>query len=669
MERLDDVTALVDRIVERVGRRVVVGTPLGLGKANRVLDELYRRAEEDPGFRLEIVTALGLAPPEASSELERRLVGPIGERLFAGYPVPRFERALRADTLPPNVTIRTFFVEPGSVLTGRHAQQHHVSVGYAAAVEVVESCGVNVLAQLVAPGAGLASGGSGRVSLSCNPDLSLDILDWMERRRLAGEAVVACAEANRNLPYMGGDAEVAADAFDLVLDIPGADFALVGPPKRPIDLADHAIGLRAAALVRDGGTLQVGIGALGDAVVWSLLLRHKEPAAWRAAHRALGREAGSGNGAARGDGTAAAGDLAAAIGGDGPFERGLYACSEMLVDGFLDLMDAGVIARRAYDTVEAQLRADAGEPADEGPEAARGHLIHAAFFLGPRGFYERLRALPDAERDLIGMTGVRFTNTLDGDRALKELQRRDARFLNTALQVTLGGAVLSDAVDPGRVVSGVGGQHDFVTMAQALPDGRAVTMVRATRTSGGRPASNIVWDSRHVTIPRHQRDVVVTEYGVADLRGRSQGDVAAALVEVADARFQRQLVAAARGAGILPDDYRVPDHARRNTPEGLAVRLGPHRPVLPSLPFGSDLTPEELALARALRHVAGLASLRAWPAVDLAHARAVAAAPPPTAAPFLARMGLERPRSLRERAWRRLVLYGLSATGALTPDA
>jgi len=53
MERLDDVTALVDRIVERVGRRVVVGTPLGLGKANRVLDELYRRAEEDPGFQLE----------------------------------------------------------------------------------------------------------------------------------------------------------------------------------------------------------------------------------------------------------------------------------------------------------------------------------------------------------------------------------------------------------------------------------------------------------------------------------------------------------------------------------------------------------------------------------------------------------------------------------------
>jgi hypothetical protein len=176
MERLDDVTALVDRIVERVGRRVIVGTPLGLGKANRVLDELYRRAEEDPGFRLEIVTALGLAPPEASSELERRLVGPIGERLFAGYPVPRFERALRADTLPPNVTIRTFFVEPGSVLTGRHAQQHHVSVGYAEAVEVVEACGVNVLAQLVAPGAGLASGGPGRVSLSCNPDLSLDIL-------------------------------------------------------------------------------------------------------------------------------------------------------------------------------------------------------------------------------------------------------------------------------------------------------------------------------------------------------------------------------------------------------------------------------------------------------------------------------------------------------------
>jgi hypothetical protein len=126
-------------------------------------------------------------------------------------------------------------------------------------------------------------------------------------------------------------------------------------------------------------------------------------------------------------------------------------------------------------------------------------------------------------------------------------------------------------------------------------------------------------------------------------------------------------VASAQGAGLLPDDYRVPDHARRNTPEALAARLGPHRPILPSLPFGSDLTPEELALAGALRHVAGLASLKAWPAVELAHARAVAATPPPAAAPFLERMGLARPRTLRERAWRRLVLYGLSATGALGP--
>jgi acyl-CoA hydrolase len=648
MEHHDDVKAAVDRIVELVGRRVVVCTPLGLGKANAVVDELYHRALADPAFELEIVTALGLVPPQPASELARRLVEPINERLFADCPTPRYEVDLRRDEVPPNVVIRTFFVEPGSVLHSAHAQRHHVTVNYADAAQVVAQVKPNVLAQMVAPGDG-DDATTGRVSLSCNPDLTRDVLATLEERRAAGEVVVTCAEVNRNLPYMVGDAEVGAGVFDLVVDVPGDEAGLFGPPKRPLSLADHAIGLHASSLIRDGGTLQIGIGTLGDAVVWSLMLRHDEPVAWEAMREAVAGGDPSG--------------LSERVGGAGPFAVGLYGCSEMLVDGFLDLIDAGVVRRRVYDDPKAQRRADRGKaPA---PEAGPGHLVHAAFFLGPRGFYDRLRDMPDDQRALIGMTSVRFTNTLDGDRALKEAQRRDARFLNTALQVTLLGATLSDAVDPARVVSGVGGQHDFVTMAYALPGARSVTMVRATRTSGGRVTSNIVWDSRHVTVPRHQRDIVVTEYGMADLRGRSQSAVAAALVEVADSRFQDELVASAQREGILPADYRVPDRCRSNTPAALARTLAPHRASLPSLPFGTDLTEEELILAQALGHVAGLASTRGVRSLDLATARRAAGRPPKAALPYLARLGLDHPRTLKEQAWQRLVTYGLALVGAL----
>ena len=88
------------------------------------------------------------------------------------------------------------------------------------------------------------------------------------------------------------------------------------------------------------------------------------------------------------------------------------------------------------------------------------------------------------------MTAISFTNTLDGDEALKRQQRRDARFVNTAMIVTLLGAASSDMLEDGRVVSGAGGQHDLVTMAQALDGARSIIAVRSTRQQGGSATSN-----------------------------------------------------------------------------------------------------------------------------------------------------------------------------------
>jgi acyl-CoA hydrolase len=61
--------------------------------------------------------------------------------------------------------------------------------------------------------------------------------------------------------------------------------------------------------------------------------------------------------------------------------------------------------------------------------------------------------------------------------------------------------------------------------------------------------SNIVWNYGHMTIPRILRDIVVTEYGIANLRSKSDKDIIAALLNVADSRFQAELLAKAKAAG------------------------------------------------------------------------------------------------------------------------
>ena len=91
---------------------------------------------------------------------------------------------------------------------------------------------------------------------------------------------------------------------------------------------------------------------------------------------------------------------------------------------------------------------------------------------------------------------------------------------------TLMGAVISDGLENGQVVSGVGGQYNFVAQAFALHGARSILTVEATRQAG--VESNIRWSYGHETIPRHLRDIIVTEYGVADLRGKSDADVIAA---------------------------------------------------------------------------------------------------------------------------------------------
>ena len=620
-----DVESCVEATIERIGRRIHLGTPLGLGKANHLVNEFFRRAREDPRIELRIFTALTLARPRWENELGRRLLEPLSERLFAGYPELDYVDPLRDGTLPDNIRVSEFYFQPGSFLRSPLAQQNYVSSNYTHVVRDILDAGINVLAQLVAKS---EADRAIRYSLSCNSDLTLDLVPRMRERESGGEKIAILAQTNRNLPFMYGDADVAPDYFDGVVDDPRYDFPLFAAPDRPIDTTDYMIALHVSALIRDGGTLQIGIGSLGDAVTYLLKMRHEK----NDTYVSLLRDSGV---------LDRFSDVLDRVGGTTPFREGLYAATEMLVDGFLELYRSGILKRRV-----------------EG-----GKVAHACFFLGPRRFYDALNRMDRAEREQFCMTRISFVNQLYGQEELKRAQRKAARFINSGLIATLSGAIASDMLEDGRVLSGVGGQYNFVAMAHALEDGRSILMIRSTRKADGKVQSNIRWSYGTTTIPHQLRDFVVTEYGIADLRGRTDEQVATALLEIADSRFQDELLEEAKRAGKIGRHYRIPDACRRNQPERLETILAPlrQRGLFEEFPFGTDFTPEEVVLGKALtalkeKGVRGLPRPR-----DVGRTFAI----PEKAQPYLQRMRLDAPRGVKERLLQRVVVYALASVDAI----
>lgn len=605
-----DPKSLSAALLGALGPRVVLALPLGLGKANHIANEIFAAAAANRTLDLKIFTALTLEKPRYSNDLENRFLAPVIDRLFGGYPDLAYTRALRAGKLPANVEVNEFFFLAGRWLNNPVAQQNYISANYTHALHYILGMNVNVVAQLVAKR-------GDRYSLSCNTDIMVDLL---KARREGRANFLFVGQVSSELPFMPGDGEISADEFHAILDAPDYDFPLFAPPKEPIGLHEYAAGFHVARLVPDGGTLQIGIGQEGDAAAHALILRQRENAAFREAVRALAPD-----------------ETDPAFLEQAPFAAGLYGCTEMLVDSFLALMDAGVIKRDVD-----------------------GTLVHGGFFLGPKSFYRRLREMPPDQLRKIQMTAVSFTNQLYGDEEKKRAARVGARFVNNAMMATLLGAVISDGLEDGRVVSGVGGQYNFVEQAFALPDARSVIVLNATRASGGKVTSNIRWSYGHETIPRHLRDIVVTEYGVADLRGKSDKDVIAAMLSIADSRFQPELMRAAKDAGKLPRDYEIPTVHRENTPDKIVRLLKPFadRGLLPPFPFGTDFTPVEQRLLPALDVLKNSARFQlaglAWSGV---FARDV-----PGGNEAVRRMGLDNPTTIAERIYRLLLRAALAQT-------
>src|SRR3984957_8198133 len=552
-----DPEAIAEDIIRDVGTDLVVGLPLGLGKANHIVNALYARACADRAINLTFFSALTLEKPKPSNLLERRFIAPVIDRLFGGYPDLAYADALHAGELPPNVKVIEFFFLAGRWLHVPFAQQHYISANYTHASSYLLARGLNVVPQLVAK---RVVDGAARYSLSCNTDTTLDVL----RARAQGKAAFRLVgQVNSELPFMPGAGDLPADEFSAVLESPDCEFPLFAPPAEPITDTKYAIGLHAAGLVRDGGTLQIGIGQVGDALAQGLIVRHRDNAQFCAIMKRL---------------TPAAEPSSAPE--TGAFEQGLYGVSEMLFEAFLGLIDAGVLKREVD-----------------------GVLLHGAFFLGPKSFYRALREMTSSQIARIQMMPVSFTNELYGDEDAKRRARVDARFVNNAMMATLMGAVISDGLENGQVVSGVGGQYNFVAQAFALKGARSILTVEATRQAGAKTQSNIRWSYGHETIPRHLRDIIVTEYGVADLRGKSDADVIAAMLQVTDSRFQAELARQAKDAGKLAKDFEIQPAYRENDPDRIARALKPAREagLLPSFPFGSDFSDVEQRLIPALQ--------------------------------------------------------------------
>jgi acyl-CoA hydrolase len=284
--------------------------------------------------------------------------------------------------------------------------------------------------------------GAGRLSLGVSTSYPLP---------LARSAPLVIAEVNERMPRTGGDSTLGLDRVAAWVE---TDHALRSYPAPPAGEVERRIAAHVAALVPDGATVQVGIGAVPEALGAAL-----------AGHRDLGLHS-------------------------------------LLVDAMLPLLARGIVTRTRL-----------GEIMGTEPLFRFAH-----------------------ENALVRMEP---SSRVHNPRVVATLERFVA--VNSAIEVDLTGQVNAESLGD-RQVAGVGGQFDFVEGASWAPGGRSIIALPSTGRSG--QVSRIVarLSARaKVTTPRHLTDCVVTEFGRADLRGRSVEERARSLIALAHPRFREPL--------------------------------------------------------------------------------------------------------------------------------
>jgi acyl-CoA hydrolase len=599
----------VDYIFKHLDSQITLATPLGLGKPNQLLNMLYDRAAADKNSRLKIFTALSLFPPHQSEDLAKRFFNEFSARQWGvDYPLLKYFQAAVKDQVPDNIEVNEFYFQAATALKSKHLQRHYESVNYTHVTENVFRNNINVIVQLVAMR--ILPNGEKKYSLSCNPDVTLDVADLYKAN---GKKLMIIGVVHPDLPYLGGEAEVDPSFFAGVVESEEVKHQLFALPRMPMSPEDHLIGFYSSLCIEDGGTIQIGIGSLSDAIVASLKCRQHDNARYVKMAQALPTE----------------------ISYTHLFTQGLYGLTEMLTDGFMHLRQAGILKRHVIDE-----------------KTGTRTFVHGSFYLGSKDFYKWLRTLSPEESQGLRMTRISKVNDLyDPNETVLRKQRVKGRFYNTTMQVSLLGEAASDTLSDGRVLSGVGGQYNFVSMSRELVGARSVIMLRSVRDSDGKRLSNIVWNMQHATIPRHLRDMVVTEYGVADIRGKNDEECIKRLLNIADSEFQLELLEHAKKAGKVASHYEIPAKYRNNTPARIQEIMQNHecKSAFVPFPFGSDFTNVEekilLALKSLQRDQQKSPGKLVKALIQSGHDFEME----------LTRMGLNHPKNLKEHIYRRLL--------------
>lgn len=301
------------------------------------------------------------------------------------------------------------------------------------------------------------------------------------QRAMLERARVVIVETSAALPYVYGTEEsLHASEVDYV--IAGDDAPLPELPNPPPTAVDRAVATRIAAEIADGSCLQIGIGGMPNAVC------------------ALLRDAGV---------------------------RDLGVHTEMLVDGMIDLWEAGLVtgARKTIDR----------------------HQIVFTFAAGSRRQYDFIARNPRVQ-----CRPVDYTN-------LPQQIMRNERVvaINNTTQIDLQGQAASESAGH-RQLTGTGGQLQFMRGAYASPGGKAFLCLASTFEKDGRRESRIVptlTPGNVVTTPRTDVMYVVTEYGMVNLKGKSVPERARALIELAHPDFREDLARQARALRLLPKGF------------------------------------------------------------------------------------------------------------------
>ncbi|MCF6300611.1 MAG: acetyl-CoA hydrolase, partial [Proteobacteria bacterium] len=171
---------------------------------------------------------------------------------------------------------------------------------------------------------------------------------------------------------------------------------------------------------------------------------------------------------------------------------------------------------------------------------------------------------------------------------------------------------------------------------------------------------NVVWKYSYCTIPRHLRDVVVTEYGIADLRGKTDEECIKRMICIADSRFQAELRSTAIKYNKLDANWQIPDAFCSNTAEHLKqnFQTASSAGYFPEYPFTCDFTEQELAIISALKFLKANTRNKAQTIKTIFSALLFARKTPDTEG-FLKRMDLIQTNSFKEKLAQKLLLFGL----------